>query len=112
MKIEEMKTDKPRPMRLGDRRPHPLPIARAEEISTQVLIFLANDSDRIGRFLSLTGIEACDLRELAMEKAFQLAMLDHLASDEGLLVQFATEEGIEPNDIGAARYALGGGDRE
>jgi hypothetical protein len=112
MKIDEMKNDKPRPLRLGDRRPVEFSRARAEAISLQALVFLAHDPDRIERFLSLTGIQPGDMRGLAGETGFQLAVLDHLASDERLLMQFAAEEGIDPNDVGGARRALGGDDRE
>jgi hypothetical protein len=112
MKIDEMKNNKHRPLRLGERPSRELSAARAEDISMRALVFLAQDMGRAERFLLLTGIQPNDLRSLAGERSFQLALLDYLASDEPLLTQFAAEEGIEPSDVGAARHALGGGDRE
>jgi hypothetical protein len=106
MKIEEMKNEKSRPSILGDRRIRSVPLEKAQILSKQALIFLAQDLVRMERFLSLTGIQPNDLRNLATERGFQLAVLDHLASDEALLVQFAEEEGIDPLEVGAARCAL------
>lgn len=62
------------------------------------------------RFLALTGVDPGDVRALSGESGFQLALLDHLCADEALLLAFASEEGANPEEIVAARRALGGGD--
>jgi hypothetical protein len=110
VKIDEMKTPSGRRILLGERRERILSRAAAETISLQALSFLARDPSRIERFFSLTGIDPSDVRGLARETGFQLAILDHLASDEPQLLAFAQEEGVAPEDVGAARHALGGGD--
>lgn len=84
----------------------------AAEIAYRALAFLADDGERVQRFLSLTGVDPTDLRRLAPQPAFQLAILDHLAGDEELLVAFAAGAGLAPETIGYARQALGGGDAE
>jgi hypothetical protein len=106
MKIEEMKNKKSRSVKLGDASFRHFSLEKAQAISSQALIFLAQDLARVERFLALTGIQPTELRKLAVERGFQLATLDHLASDEALLLQFAKEEGLDPADIAAARCAL------
>ncbi len=80
-----------------------------EELAYNALAFLTRDIDRIERFLTLTGVDPSDLRKLAPEPGFQLAVLDHLAEDEALLTAFAQECNVPPEAIGRARHALGGG---
>jgi hypothetical protein len=82
----------------------------AGPLALRALAFLAQDLERIERFLGLTGLDPRDVRALAGEPGFQLALLDHLAGDESLLLAFAEQEGIAPEAIGRARRALGGGD--
>ena len=83
---------------------------QAESLALQALAFLAVDNERIQRFLQLTGLDPADLPALAREPGFLLAVLDHLAGDELLLVSFAQELQLKPETIGFARRALGGGD--
>lgn len=105
-----MKTGSGRRILLGERRERILSQAAAETISLQALSFLARDRSRIEIFFSLTGIDASDVGNLARESGFQLAVLDHLAANEPLLLVFAEEERVAPEDVNAARHALGGGD--
>lgn len=80
----------------------------AAALALRALVFLAQDPDRIARFLGATGLDAADLRGLVGETGFQLALLDHLAGDETLLLAFAQETRTPPDEIGHARRALGG----
>ena len=84
----------------------------AESLAIQALAFIAADGERIGPFLAATGIGPDDIRAAAREPRFLAGVLDYLAADEALLVAFATDAGIDPFDIGVARNALGGRDRE
>lgn len=61
------------------------------------------------RFLALTGVDPGDVRALSQESGFQLALLDHVAADEPLLLAFAADQELDPEQILAARRALGGG---
>jgi Protein of unknown function (DUF3572) len=78
----------------------------AAELAIAALTFLAGDEERLGRFLALTGIAPASLRAVAREPGFLLGVLDHVAADEALLLAFANESGIDPEDVVAARDAL------
>jgi hypothetical protein len=70
------------------------------------LTFIAQDSDRLGRFLALSGLDPGNLRQAAADPAFLTGVLDYLSSDEALLVAFATDVGIDPAAVEAARHLL------
>jgi hypothetical protein len=86
----------------------PLTQEAAEGLAIQALTFIAGDAERLGRFLSMTGIGPAEIRLAAREPGFLAGVLDHMASDERLLTAFATETGTNPADIGRARKTLGG----
>ncbi|MCB1541743.1 MAG: DUF3572 domain-containing protein, partial [Rhodoblastus sp.] len=69
------------------------------------------DDDRLGRFLALTGLDPDGLRAAAREPGFLASVLDHLAGYEPDLVAFATDAGIAPEKVAAARLVLSGPDR-
>jgi hypothetical protein len=80
------------------------------ELAMRALAFLTRDEDRLSRFLSLTGVDAGDVRALLGDRGFHLAVLDHLAGEEATLLEFVVTEGLPPEAVGRARRALGGGD--
>ena len=80
----------------------------AESLAIQALSFLAEDPERLSRFLAFTGIEAQSLRDAAREPNFLLGVLDHLAGDDRLLTEFATRREIAPYVVTAARDLLAG----
>jgi hypothetical protein len=84
----------------------------AEALAVQALSYIAQDGERLGRFLSLTGIGPAEIRTAAREPGFLAGVLDYLAGDESLLTAFAAEAGLDPSTIAAARLALGGGSWE
>lgn len=90
------------------RRPKPGSLNRdeAEAIALQGLVFLSGDNSRIARFLSLTGLDAAEVRRNAQEPWFLAAILDHLMSDESLLLVFCAENSIDPALAGPARRLL------
>jgi hypothetical protein len=81
----------------------------AEELAIQALTFVAGDPERLGRFLAMTGIGPAEIRTAAAEPGFMAGVLEHIAADERLLTEFASEAQINPADIGKALAALGGG---
>lgn len=85
-------------------------VDEAESIALQVLAFLLVDSRRAGRFISLTGIEPGGIRAGADTHALQAAALEYLLADEGLLLTFCQEAGIDPGVVAPA-YALLGNPR-
>lgn len=80
----------------------------AETVAIQVLGFIAEDPERLGRFLALTGIGPESLRDAAREPNFLLGVLDHLAADDSMLREFATQREITPEVVTQARDLLAG----
>ncbi len=78
----------------------------AETMAIEVLNFLAADPLRLDRFLALSGLGRDSLRAAAGEPGFLAAILDHLASDERLLLAFAANTGHAPATIAKARDIL------
>jgi hypothetical protein len=98
-----------------DRRPLSKPLKKgiltrdgAETLALQVLAFLADDDERLGRFMAETGMAPDDLRATAGDPETLGAVLSYLAQDESLLLVFTTGAGVDPMDIGAALRALTG----
>jgi hypothetical protein len=81
---------------------------RAETLAIAALSFLAEDPDRLGTFLALSGIGPESLREAAGEPHFLAGVLEHVVSSEKLLLDFAAHQGIDPFDVTRARQALAG----
>jgi len=82
---------------------------QAEALAIEALSFLASDAERLGRFLALSGIGAEQIRSAAAEPGFLAGVLEHLSSDEPLLLAFAGHAGVDPADVVRARVALSGG---
>jgi hypothetical protein len=80
----------------------------AAELAIAALSFIAGEPEELGRFLSLTGIGPESIRKAAREPDFLIGVLDHLASDERLLLAFATQNDIDPEQVMQAREALAG----
>src|ERR1700722_13007822 len=80
----------------------------AETLAIQALGFLAEEPERLGAFLSVTGIAHEDIRRAAREPGFLAGVLDHMLSDESLLMAFADSAGLDPANVARARRALGG----
>ena len=78
----------------------------AEPLAVQALAFIAQDGERLGRFLAVTGIGPAQIREAAGEPRFLAGVLDYVAADEGLLLAFAQQAGIDPAWIARARRVL------
>jgi Protein of unknown function (DUF3572) len=80
----------------------------AEQIAIAALGFIAAEPERLGRFLALSGIGPESIRAAAREPSFLLGVLDHVVADEPLLLAFAAEDGIDPQEVARARAALAG----
>jgi hypothetical protein len=80
----------------------------AEALALRALAFLAEDPERLGRFLALTGIGPGELRSVATDPALLGGVLDHLLADERLLVAFAEANELEPEAAARARRHLPG----
>jgi hypothetical protein len=80
----------------------------AATLSLQVLSFLAERPDDIGRFLDISGLDPATVRARAAEPAFLASILDFLLSNEALLIDFCEAESVDAKDIHMARHILGG----
>ena len=79
----------------------------AEALAAKALGFLAAEPERLDRFLALAGINVADIRAAAAQPDFLAAVMDHLMTDESLLLAFAANEGIKPEAVVKAAHALG-----
>jgi len=91
---------------MANYRRESLAVEAAEVLAIQALGFIAQDDERLGRFLALTGIGPAEIREAARERHFLAGVLDYVIGDEDLLVAFAGHAGVEPPTIRIARRAL------
>jgi hypothetical protein len=83
-------------------------VEQAEALALRALAFLAGDEERFHRFLLSTGATADDVQQRAAEPEFLSGVIDHLLTDEALLVAFAEDAALEPSSVAAARYRLPG----
>src|SRR5579872_6608200 len=79
----------------------------AEMLAIQALAFIAEEPERLARFLAATGIEPTQIRAAAKEQRFLAGVMEHMLGDESLLVAFADNAGVDPAEIRRARAALG-----
>ncbi len=82
--------------------------AAAQALAIEALSYLAAEPERLGRFLALSGIGPEQIRSAATDPAFLGGVIEHMVSDEQLLVDFAAHAGIKPAEVMRARMALGG----
>jgi hypothetical protein len=80
----------------------------AEMLAIQGLAFIAEEPERLNRFLETTGIALDQIRAATREPGFFAGVLEHMLSDESLLIAFADSAGIDPAEVARARSALGG----
>ncbi len=82
----------------------------ARDLAAKALIFIAQEPERIGRFLAQSGVGPSEIRERAQDSAFLGGILDHLLADESLLVAFADWADIDASSVGSYRCYLPGGE--
>jgi len=78
----------------------------AQTIAGQGLAFLAEEPRRLARFFDLTGLRRQDVRAELAAGRLDLAVLEHLAADESLLLAFAANRALAPEKIKAALCLL------
>jgi 2-hydroxychromene-2-carboxylate isomerase len=79
----------------------------AEIVAIQALTFIAEEPERLARFLEATGIDAAQIRAAARGQGFLAGVLEHMLGDESLLIAFASSAGIDPAEVARARGAFG-----
>ena len=96
-------------MVLGLKR-NPMTAEEASEVALAGFSALAEEPERIARFLRLSGLEPSALREMAGSPAFQAAVLGYVRSDDSLTLVLASRLGIDPMRIADAERLLSGPD--
>jgi hypothetical protein len=91
---------------MANSRQESLAVEVAEVLGVQALGFIAQDEERLGRFLALTSLGPAEIRNSARERYFLAGVLDYVIGDEELLVAFAGHAGVEPATVRIARRAL------
>lgn len=83
----------------------------AETFAARAFEWIATDTDRVARFLAVTGADVGMLRHQAGDPVFLASVVDFLLADEMTLVTCCTALG-EPFEMPMhARAALPGGDQ-
>ncbi len=82
----------------------------AAELSLNFVRFLALDNDRFARFQQLTGLDQdAVMNQLkSRDESFLGQILDYALSDELLLLEFTSAEGLDPTLVAIARSKLPG----
>lgn len=89
---------------------HPREVS--EIVAIQALTFIATDPQRLGLFLSETGIGPETLRSAAKDPQFLISVLDFVLRDDSTVKAFSLSSQFDPTTIQAARQALGEPDWE
>ena len=79
---------------------------RAEILSLEALAWLAGQPEAIAKFLTMSGLEASDLRRAVEDSGLQTSVLDFLLASENLLLEFCENASLKPQAVHAARYRL------
>jgi hypothetical protein len=78
----------------------------AEIVAIQALGFIAGEPERLGLFLSETGIGPETLRASATDPKFLASVLDFVLRDDATVKAFGASSELHPTTIAAAREAL------
>jgi hypothetical protein len=79
----------------------------AEIVAIQALSFVAGEPERLGLFLSESGIGPETLRSAASDPQFLVSVLDFVLRDDETVRAFCAVAELDPTNIAAARQALG-----
>ena len=80
----------------------------AQILAAKGLMFIANDQEVLGRFMSLTGLAPDDIRGAAGEPEFLAGILSFFMDHEAVLMAFAASAGILPGRVADAHLVLSG----
>src|SRR6478752_4330147 len=89
------------------KKPQRHPSEVAEIVAIQALSFVAGEPERLGIFLSESGIGPETLRSAASDPQFLVSVLDFVLRDDETVQAFCAVSELHPTNIAAARQALG-----
>jgi membrane-bound ClpP family serine protease len=79
---------------------------KAEALAASALGTIAEQPDRLTRFLADTGFTPADLMARAGEREVLVAVLEHVAGDESLLLVVAATHRVKPEEVMQALHTL------
>jgi hypothetical protein len=79
----------------------------AEIVAVHALSFIAGEPERLGAFLTESGIGPETLRTAAADPHFLASVLDFVMRDDATVQAFAEAAELHPTNIAAARQVLG-----
>jgi len=82
------------------------PQEAAEFVAIQALSFLASDPERLGLFLTESGIGPQTLRTAATDPKFLAGVLDFIVRDDATIKAFADASQLTPQAVTNAREVL------
>ena len=88
------------------RKPTRNPRETAEIVAVQALSFIASEPERLGAFLSESGLGPETLRSAAANPQFLAHVLDFVMRDDATVKAFAAVSQLHPTNIAAAHQAL------
>ena len=83
-----------------------LTLERAEILALEALAWLAGQPDAVAKFLTISGLDASDLRRAVGDSDLQGSVLDFLLADDKLLLDFCESASLKPQAVHEARYRL------
>jgi hypothetical protein len=78
----------------------------AEFVAIQALSFLASEPERLGSFLTESGIGPQTLRASAADPKFLAGVLDFILRDDATVTAFARSSQLTPEAVANAREVL------
>jgi hypothetical protein len=76
------------------------------ELAVKALHYIAEDRERLRRFLDTTGIQPEAIRSAAQMPSFLPSLLDYVLDHEWLVTGLAAYAGVDPSAVASARDAL------
>ncbi|MFV0386381.1 DUF3572 domain-containing protein [Paracoccus sp. (in: a-proteobacteria)] len=80
----------------------------ARNLALEALVFVASRADLAQGLMAASGLAPDQLRKAAEEPDFGLYVLEFLLERDDMVLEFAADRGIRPDDVMAARTALAG----
>ncbi|MFJ7353842.1 DUF3572 domain-containing protein [Phyllobacterium sp. NPDC097923] len=87
-------------------------LENAQDLAINALVFLAQDSELLPRFLALTGITADQIRQAAQEPGFLAGVLQFYLAHEPTLMRYCAARETDPALFQQALRLLPGGRQE
>ena|SRR5690606_20043957 len=83
---------------------------QAENIAISALAHIAGSEELLPRFLSISGINASEIRQAAQSPGFLAGVLQFVLAHEPTLLDFCRAADLQPNTLSAAARSLPFGD--